>query len=251
MKDHFDTFDGTIEEYRSKFVLLYIPEGHGLGNILIFICDFFCVHPHDGVVPMHVGHEYDRWLTFHFPVTCVTGFKNMYNPNIAINQYTAHTIHPRVRQLISPSEDMVRVIREHEHLVQGVSAGIQIRCGGLFADSAQTIDNKTDMFANRTAIEKFKSVPGPVFIASDSPMIKLEFPGAKTLDTEISVLHTGAPNASKNHRRNVFLDFFLLSMCPVLYITAGDPNEGGSLFSTFGYMAGMYGNCQINLVFNQ
>jgi len=248
--DHFDTFNGTLEEYRSKFVILEIPECHGLGNVLIFLCDFFCAHPHDGVVPMELlGYEYDTWLTFHFPVTRVTGFTRSYKPKIAINHFTSRNIHPYVRQLIEPSDDMKKVIKDHEHLVAGVAAGLQIRCGGLFPDSKRTVD-ENNMFANRAAIEKFKSVPGPVFIASDSPMLKLEFPHARTLDTEISVLHKGAPEASRDHRRNVFLDFFLLSKCPVLYITAGDPDDSGALFSTFGYMAGMYGNCQINLIFN-
>jgi hypothetical protein len=246
--DHFDTFNGTLEEYRSKYIFLNIPEGHGLGNILIFLCDFFCAHPHDGVAPMNLGYECDRWLRFHFPVTRITGFSRTYDPKIYINNYTSFNIHPYVRQLVSPSDEMEQVIREYEHLVQGVSAGLQIRCGGLFADSSRTIDKKTDMFVNRAAIEQFKLVPGPVFIASDSPTLKLEFPEARTLDTEISVIHSGAPDASTSHRRNVFLDFFLLSKCPVLYITAGG---GGSLFSTFGYMAGMYGNCKINLVHNQ
>jgi hypothetical protein len=197
-----------------------------------------------------LGYEYDRWLKFKFPMTRVTGFTRSFKPGIAINSFTARFIHPIVRQLIEPSDEMKQVIKDHEHLVSGVTAGLQIRCGNLFPDSARTVDTKNDMFANNTAIEKFKSIEGPVFIASDSPMLKLQFPGAKTLDTEISVLHKGAPEASKLHRRNVFLDFFLLSKCRVLFITAGDPCDRGALFSTFGYMAGMYGRCKLILVSN-
>ena len=47
---------------------------------------------------------------------------------------------------------------------------------------------------------------------------------------------------------NCYVEWFLLSMCPEVCITAG--NQDLSDFSTFGYSAAMYGLKQIKLIFN-
>jgi hypothetical protein len=88
-----------------------------------------------------------------------------------------------------------------------------------------------------------------VFLASDSPETKREFYGARTLDTTIAVVHGMCPAAPTKDRRNVFVDFFLLSMCPRVFVTGGNfPGCPG--MSTFGYMAAQYGGVPWEIVNN-
>ena len=47
---------------------------------------------------------------------------------------------------------------------------------------------------------------------------------------------------------NIYLLFFLMSKCPRLFITGGNKDLVG--FSTYAYMAAIYGNKQFNMIFN-
>jgi len=47
---------------------------------------------------------------------------------------------------------------------------------------------------------------------------------------------------------SIYLKFFLLSKCPKLYLTGGRGDMVG--FSTYGYMAAVYGNKPFEIVFN-
>jgi hypothetical protein len=53
---------------------------------------------------------------------------------------------------------------------------------------------------------------------------------------------------TKEERYGAYLDWFLLSKCKELYITAG--NQDLTDLSTFGYSAGAYGRSNIHFVFN-
>jgi hypothetical protein len=147
---------------------------------------------------------------------------------------------------------MIDLIEKHRHLINGVTTGMHIRRGASAKDSRVIVEVDTDTFANDAAVERFKSVAenfGPVFLASDSPETKKQFYNARTLDTTIAVVHGSCPGAPTKDRRNVFLDFFLLSMCPRLLITAGNfPGVPG--LSTFGYMAAQYGGIKWETVPN-
>ena len=231
---------------------MMIPQkGHGFANILIHLCDFFAHHPNGVVHESIKDYELGHWLTFHFPLTDRTDLP-IYEPKIYINPYTIQNIHPLIRQLVSPSPELLKVLEHYEHLIKGVHAGIHVRRGSASQDSRVIVQKDTDSFANEQALKRFQDVARtlkPVFLASDSPETKKLFPDARTLDTTIAVVHDECPNAPTNDRRNIFVDFFLLSKCPRLYITGGNfPQLPG--LSTFGYMAAIYGGVKFEVIPN-
>ena len=227
---------------------MYVQKGAGFANTLIHLCDFFTKYP-DGVVHESIkDYELGKWLTFHFPLTDRTDLP-VYEPKIYINTYTIQNVHPLVQKLISPSPELKKVI---DNLYVPVKAGMHIRRGASAKDSRIVVQKDTDIFANDVAINRFIRIyetVTPLFLASDSPETKKMFPNALTIDTTIAVVHDECPNAPTNERRNIFVDFFLLSRCPKLYITGGNyPNLPG--LSTFGYMAAMYGNVPFSVIEN-
>ena len=231
--------------------MMYPQKGAGFANILIHLCDFFANHP-DGFVHESIKeYELGRWLTFHFPVTDRTDLP-VYQPQIYINPHTIQHVHPIVRKLISPSVELQKVIDEHMHNVTGIKAGFHIRRGASAKDSRVVVWADSEVFADDKAVEVFVKISKretPFFIASDSPETKKLFENGRTISTTISVLHDRCPDASTSDRRNVFLDFFLLSKCPKLYITGGNfPQLPG--LSTFGYMAAIYGNVPFEVISN-
>lgn len=239
--------EGTASEeeltkiYRETVPIVY-PHYAGFANLMIFLCDFFFVHP-DGVAHESFrDYEVGRWITFNFPTTSQTGMKNVFEPHIYINDFTIEHVHPLIRKLISPSPELEALLAQHRHLIDGVVAGVHIR-RGWYSEDCRSRDpiKERDSFANDAALETFKQLViesgGPVFLASDSRSVKEGFPLARTLDTTVPQ-HTEVGDTKD--RRNVFVDFFLLSRCPKLFLTWGHFPELPGI-STFGYMAAQYG----------
>ena len=230
--------------------MMYPGKGHGFANTLIHLCDFFSNHP-DGLVHESIrDYELGEWLTFNFPLTDRTDLP-VYEPKIFINQYTVQQVHPLVRKLIRPSDKLEKLLELHKKLLEGIELGVHIRRGACAPDSRKVVQSEKDVFANDTAVEKFKALTNgrAFFLASDSPETKKLFPTARTIDTTIAVVHDECPELPPDDRRNIFVDFFLLSMCPRVHATGGSfPNFPG--LSTFGYMAAIYGNKPWELVMN-
>jgi hypothetical protein len=231
--------------------MLFIPaKGHGFANTLIHLCDFFSEHPNGLVHETIKDFELGRWLKFNFPTTDLVVLP-IYKPKIFINQYTVQHVHPLIRKLISPSDELQKVIDDHLHLVKDVKAGLHIRRGASAPDSRLIVERDEDLFASDNTVSNFRMISDvftPYFLASDSPETKKLFPSARTLDTSISVVHDQCPEASTNDRRNIFLDFFLLSMCPVVFCTGGSNTPNSPGVSTFGYMAAIYGGREFKFV---
>jgi len=236
--------------YRETVPIVY-PHYAGFANLMIFLCDFFFAHP-DGVAHESFrDYEVGRWLTFNFPTTSQTGMKNVYEPRVIINPFTIEHVHPLIRKLIRPSHELETLLAQHHHLIDGVRMGMHIR-RGWYAEDCRSREPSEDghSFANDAALAIFKEVAaregGPIFLASDSPMTKTHFPQARTLDT--TVPHHVEQGDTKD-RRNVFVDFFLMSRCPRLLLTGGHfPTIPG--ISTFGYMAAQYGGIPYMVVEN-
>jgi hypothetical protein len=247
-------FQDLLEEYRSKMTIMYPRKGHGLANTLIYLTDFYKDRfVLEGVVHDSIGdYEVGRWLKFKFPTTSLEGIKTVYEPKIFINPHTIKEVHSNIRNLIEPSDELKDVLEEHVSLIQGVTSGMHVRRGASAKDSRVIVEVDSDTFANDVAVGRFKAIAemfGPVFLASDSPDTKREIYGARTLDTTIAVVHGMCPAAPTKDRRNVFVDFFLLSMCPKVFVTGGNfPGCPG--LSTFGYMAAQYGNVPWEIVSN-
>jgi hypothetical protein len=243
-------FPMLVHEYVTGYVMMQPMKGHGLANILIHLCDFFSNHP-DGVVHESIcDYEMGHWLNFKFPVTSQICTRT-YTPRIIINHFTITQVHPMVRKLIEPSAELEKLLESYSHLVKGVTCGIHIRRGSCAPDSRKTVENDGDVYADDQALKRFKRIAeqGDVFLASDSPETKKLFPRARTLDTTIAVVHGHCPDLPTKDRRNIFVDFFLLSKCPKLYLTGGNFPEMPGL-STFGYMAAFYGNVPFEIISN-
>ena len=228
------------------------PKGHGIANLFIMLSDFFFRHP-DGLVHESIkDHDIGRWLTFHFQTTDRTDLPE-YKPGIFINEFTMKNVHPLIRKLVSPSPELQEHLKKHSGLVDGVKLGVHVRRGASASDSRKIVSLDTDTFASDAAVERMIQMvnsvqPDPVFLASDSPETKKLFSGVRTLDTQIAVVHDDV-KCNPDDRVGIFLDFFLLSMCPTIIITGGKFPEPPGL-STFGYMAAVYGAAQAVIVSN-
>jgi hypothetical protein len=230
--------------------MMYPGKGHGFANTLIHLCDFFSNHP-DGLVHESIkDYELSEWIDFHFPITDRTDLP-VYTPKIYISQHTVQVVHPLIRKLISPSKKLQKLINKNMSLLDGIQFGMHIRRGAHATDSRAIVQSDNDVFASDSSVKMFRSLSEgkTFFLASDSPETKKMFPDARTIDTTIAVVHDECPNVPTNDRRNIFLDFFLLSNCPKLYLTGGNfPQLPG--LSTFGYMSAIYGNKPWELVQN-
>lgn len=247
---------GTVEEltevYRETVPVLMWQHA-GLGNLLGLLCDFFYHNP-TGVVHESFGqYEMSRWLKFHFPVTSQTGLKNIYKPNFVINDYFIEHVHPILKGLISPSDELRPDLDARMGLLEGVQVGMHIRRGWLAEDCRTNGCCHPGLgYADDGAIESFKKiydqVGGAVYLASDSPSLKAKFPLARKLETEIAG-HTVETSHTEESRKNVFLDFFLLGMCPMLVVTGGNFPELPGI-SSFGYMAAHWGGVPFKFIVN-
>jgi hypothetical protein len=178
-------------------------------------------------------------------------------PSIDPHTYMNQPVHRRIRDIIQPTDDMKRILDEHNYLVKDVAYALQIRRCGLVKD--QTIFKEhipNGDFCTDATLEIFynivENVPGNVFVTSDCRDVKREF--LKRWPDRVRILdahsvHTSSMNGDIDPMVP-FLDFFLLSQCPFIFVTGGDPRTGMSI-STFGYMAAVYGNKGYRFIFNQ
>ena len=240
---------------------VFKPQG-GLGNTLVQLTslDKNTTKLHESIKDFEFGKCID---IKGFEFTDDTGEQP--NSAIYINNYTVRNIHPKIRDIISPTSFMENMIQEHIHLLEGVTCGMSIRRGSYSEDSKQYKDTRSEQpahyFCSDNGLEKFRKIikdtPGKIFLSSDSKStlrnLKEEF-GDKLIsidDDDKFVI--GMPQDSneticvKNYHI-IYLKFFLFSKCPLLYLTGGNKDLVG--FSTYAYIAAIYGNKPFNLVFN-
>jgi len=231
----------------------------GFGNILIQLTSMQkeCTQLHDHVFDYELGN-------------CLTinGFTRVSHEGkqpecpIFINQHTVYNVHPKIRDIIEPTPFLKELIDKHKYLVEGVCGGLSIRRGSYCEDSRQfktkEADDASHYFCSEEGMKKFHEVieeaPGPVFVSSDS---------ASTLNALIEkygdkIRYFKTPYAiampqdlreiKMEEYHNIYLKFFLLSMCPRLFLTGGRGDMIG--FSTYGYMAAIYGNKPFQIIFN-
>jgi len=253
---------------------LYIrSESLGWGNVVLQLADLYFTCKMNKKTPYIHDSLMDVNREVKFNGFTFTSDKSIqqYNPRIIINPDFYNIIHlPIINKIIEPSENMKVLIEQHKHLVEDVKCGIHIRRGAFSNDSKHVGCHGRDgngnikpaYFASDKAVKKFEEImdktDGKIFIASDSKELKKSFKekfGNKInfLETDIALTYhcdylKNRENTKELDRTNCYLEWFLLSMCPVLHITAG--NADLTDFSTFGYTAGVYGNSQMHFVFN-
>lgn len=183
---------------------------------------------------------------------------------IYINPYTVQHVHSKIRTIIEPTAFMRRMIEEARPILEGVTCGLSIRRGSYCDDSTQFRDERNNerayYFCDDRGLEKFRAIirrsPGPVFVSSDSPStmraLEKEF-GSKvrTLDPDTFVIgmpHDCVRAKTPSDYHSIYLRFFILSECPHLFLTGGTTDLVG--FSTYAYMAAIYGARPFDIVFN-
>lgn len=242
----------------------YLPDSMGWGNVALCLSDLVCRSPKPRAYKSLT--DVDRGVEF-------SGFEITDDPNeekfdhrILINPTYFHHVHSNLSEIIKPNEDLKEMIKKYDHSLE---YGIHIRRGACSKDSEnigchgknENGEIKKAYFAKDSAIEKFveivKNTDAKFFLASDSheikEMFKQRFPD-KIVTLEHDIVLTYKCDTLKNYdvtkeqRYACYLDWFLLSKCKNLYITAG--NQDLTDLSTFGYSAGAYGKSSIHFVFN-
>lgn len=231
----------------------------GFGNLLILLS----VCKSNGVKYVHkdiFDYEFGNCFTVHgFTITDQDG-RCPHLP-VYINQENRNTVHTLCRDIVKPTAHLMYLVARHSHLLDGVTLGVNIRRGNWSADSTQ-FAGSTDpkfYFCSDAGLEKFKHFiganQGRVYVTSDSPSTKRHLKdifGDKVtmLDTEYT--HTAEQTdetvQTVKNLQDVYLSWYLLSMCPGVLVTAGRGDSVG--FSTFGYMAAIYGGKPLHFVFN-
>lgn len=243
-------------------MFVFKHHGAGYGNLLIHLSDCWdkCKMIH-----ANIYHRYELSNCVIFKGYTVTDSDEGDHPHsgIYINQMTVTNVHPRMRMFVEPTPHMKKLIEQHRHLIDDVVAAIHIRRGAFSNDSTQyrdvTKQNPDHYHCSDAAVNKFmeivKNIKGSVYLASDSPNIKQLFINTfgdkiRTLDTEFTFTaeQDDAGHQTIKNLQDVYLEWFLLSMCPKLYITGGNNNLMG--FSTFSYTAAIYGSKPFECVFN-
>jgi hypothetical protein len=169
-------------------------------------------------------------------------------------------------EIIKPTPIMQLLINKHRHLVDDVVFGVNIRRGSYSDDSRQYKDDeralaKDQLFCDDKGLSKFMALinmaPGRVYVSSDSPSTKQnikDYFGDKVTMLDTEFVHTSdedyAGKKTKKNLQEVFLVWFLLSMCPMVYITGGVGNNSNDGVSTFGYTAALYGKKHFEAVSN-
>lgn len=234
----------------------------GFGNLLILLSDCWdtCKSIHRNV---YERFELNNCVAF--PEHTITDEEGDHPPaKIIINSWTMESIHPLISQIVKPTDYMQDMINQHAHLLEGVTAAVHIRRGSHSRDSTQFKDLKDKSFfhCSDKGLAKFQKVientPGKVYVASDSNEIKellKQKYGDKirTLDTEfaITAVQDATTTQTAKNLQNAYLEWFLLSMCPTVYVTGGQEPRDLTGFSTYSYTAALYGKNPFHLIFNE
>jgi hypothetical protein len=252
----------------THIMTFYLPESMGWGNVALCLSDLVYRSANPRAYKSLL--DVDRGVEFHgFEITSDPN-EEKFKPQIVINPPYFHRVHSNLNKIIKPTKELQEIIDKHiQWLPHGLSVGIHIRRGACSQDSKdigchgkdENGNIKPAYFAKDSAIEKFikivEDTPGKIFLASDSQEIKdifkKRFPD-KIVTLEHDIVLTYKCDTLKNYdvtreqRLACYVDWFLLSKCKELYITAG--NQDLTDLSTFGYSAGAYGRSNVHFVFN-
>ena len=229
----------------------------GFGNLLIKLAstNHECRKIHENIVSKY---ELSNCITFNRYTIVTDDCDHPPSDRVSIGDQSNHLI----QSIVSPTTFMSDMINTYTHLVKDVVAGIHIRRGSFSNDSTASLVHATDPWAfhsSDTTVSKFEniieSLNGKVYVASDSKSIKDRMKAkfgdkVKMLECEFALTaQTTLPHQTPENYHKVYLEWFLLSMCPMLYITGGSKDFVG--FSTFSYTAGVYGNKPMLPIFNE
>jgi hypothetical protein len=217
-------------------------DGAGLGNLFIWLSQIDEKTPVSSKIYDGFRGKYLDFMNLNI-VEDDPNLESIPVPDIYLNTYTRTHVHPNIVNKVKPSKVLEEVISDNLHLIKDVECAIAIR----------TFDKYAGTIADEETLETFeriiKNATKKVFVACDSLAYKLtldkKYPGKVNFLREETV-HIN--NYTKIDSSTPFLEFFLLSLCPLMYLTGGPPDM--TKFSTFGYMASVYGNVDVYPIFN-
>ena len=239
---------------------MYKHNGSGFGNLIIMLsdCQDKCNLIHEDAFKYELSNciQISHFERVNYEGTNIS-------PNIIIDPYTVKHIHPRMRTFIHSTAYMKKMIDDHIHLLDGVTACVHIRRGSYSKDSTQLDDDrrleKPYYHCSDEAVNIFVKIiereDGKVYVASDSNEIKHRLfskfgDKLRMIETEFActAIQTGTNTQTMKTLQDVYLEWFLIGMCPMVYLTGGRKDLVG--FSTYGYTAAVYGNKPFEIVFN-
>jgi hypothetical protein len=218
---------------------MYNPPNLGLGNILMHLCQVSSVTDkiYDGMR--------GEYIKVKLPI--VQESSEVETPHL----YVIPELHQKIKDIIEPTEKCKTYIEKYKHLIKDIDFSLQIRRGAL--SKSEIVSNISAIHCNDDGLNKFfeimNSTKGNVFLSSDCMEIKRIFKEKygdriRFIDNEVQYII----NTNKDDPWTTFTDFFLLSMSPFVFMSGG--NVDMNTFSTFGYMACMYGGVPFKPVFN-
>lgn len=220
----------------------------GMGNLFIFLSQLDETTPVSDEI--YSGFR-DKYLKFkNLNIVPDDGTLESLKLDIYINNYTMKNVHPLFRNKVEPSEYLLKLLEEHKHLVENVECAVAIRFSQIpHSDGTLEPTKHVDDKALEEFDEIIKNSKGCVFVACDKREYKYELRrkfGDKVsfVDDEVVI------SCTKNtiDAPTPYLEFFLLSMCPFVYLTGGPIDMHA--FSTFGYMAAIYGGKPFHPIWN-
>ena len=220
----------------------------GIGNLFIFLSQLDETTP---VSDKIYGGFRDKYLKFkNLNIVPDDETIEAIQLPIYINSHTLKNVHPLFRNKVEPSEYLVKLLEEHKHLVEGVDCAVAIRfCQVQHSDGTFEPTQYVDDKALNEFDEIIKNSKGRVFVACDRREYKYELRekfGDKVSFVDDEVVLTFTTNTID--APTPYLEFFLLSMCPFVYLTGGPKDMHA--FSTFGYTAAIYGGKPVYPIWN-
>jgi hypothetical protein len=217
-------------------------DGAGLGNLFIWLSQIDEKTPVSSKIYDGYRGKYLDFMNLNIVEDDPT-VESIPVPDIYLNEYTRRHVHPNIVNKVKPSKILEEIIHKNLKLLNDVECAIAIR----------TFDTYAGTIADEQTLETFENIikksPKKVFIACDSLDYKLKldekYPGKLSFLREENV-HVN--NTTKIDSPTPFLEFFLLSLCPFIYLTGGPPDM--TKFSTFGYMATIYRNVPFYIIWN-
>ena len=205
----------------------------GLGNVLIHLSTIT-----DPTIPVYIKNK-TQFLTFsnlNIVEEDDPELETIKLHGIYLNNNTAKYDHQLIRARITPVQNLIK--DEHLKLLFDVQLGISIR---TFYETDDLKPVPIEQFYK--IIENFPENSN-IFLTSDTFEVKRNF--KEKYGERIKYIEDCAHSLIDFKNPTPYIEFFLLSMCPFIAFTAGgiiDKSFNG--FSTFGYMAGIYGKREL------
>ena len=171
-------------------------------------------------------------------------------PPIYINSHTYEKVHPLCRDKVEPSPYLQELLEKNKHLIDGVVLAVAIRFSRIkHSDGLVEPNQHVDEHALKEFNDLIERTDGRVFVACDildyKHTLRDKFGSKISFVDDVTVISC---TTNSIDAPTPYLEFFLLSMCPHLVLTGGPRDM--SNFSTFGYMAAVYGGKPFNVIWN-